>query len=301
MFKKRETLTQNIAYMALMAGINVIFVLLTALFPPLMFLMLFILPLASTVVTIFCKKKYYPIYFIVTVGLCLLTTFGIYIYDTFFYVIPSLITGFVFGVMIEKKVSAIKILAATNLLQFGLTLLTFYLLDIILPNMKFTDVIINMFGLQSFPYQLVFLYVFGYLISVIQNLFTYFIIKIEIKKLGISINLLSQYHFIDEIIVFIGAGLSIICYFYYAPLCYIFALFVSLFTIYQVLTISLSKKIIPIILLIASATISIFIFAFLYQYTVRPLSIVLINIPIGLINLVAIFNNSLLTRQNSLE
>ena len=97
LFKKRETLVQNIAYMAIMAAINVIFVLLTALLPPLMFLMVFVLPLTSAVVTLFCKKRYFPIYFIVTIGLCMLASFGIYIFDTFFYVLPALISGFFFG------------------------------------------------------------------------------------------------------------------------------------------------------------------------------------------------------------
>ena len=58
MFKKRETLTQNIAYMGLMAAINVIFVLLTYFVPFLIFLLVFVLPLTSVVVTIFCQKNY---------------------------------------------------------------------------------------------------------------------------------------------------------------------------------------------------------------------------------------------------
>jgi len=58
-FKKRETLIQNITYMAIMAAINVVFVVLTTLVPLLMFLIIFVLPLTSTVVALFCKKKYY--------------------------------------------------------------------------------------------------------------------------------------------------------------------------------------------------------------------------------------------------
>ena len=76
MFKKRETLTQNIAYMGLMAAINVIFVLLTYFVPFLIFVLVFVLPLTSVVVTIFCQKKYLPIYMLATIGLCLITTFN---------------------------------------------------------------------------------------------------------------------------------------------------------------------------------------------------------------------------------
>ena len=88
---KRETLIQNIAYMALMAAINVIFVLLTTLVPVLMFLIIIVLPLTSTMVTLLCKKKYFPIYAIATIALCMIVTIW-KIDDTIFYVIPSIIT-----------------------------------------------------------------------------------------------------------------------------------------------------------------------------------------------------------------
>ena len=90
---KRETLVQNIAYMAIMAAINVVFVLITTLVPALLFLMIFVLPLTSTMVTLLCKKKYFPIYAVATIGLCMVVTLW-KIDDTIFYVIPSIITGF---------------------------------------------------------------------------------------------------------------------------------------------------------------------------------------------------------------
>ena len=95
-FKKRETLLQNMTYMGIMAAINFIFILLSSFIPFLLFVLVFILPLASAVVTVFCKKRYYIIYFVVTGALCLLINAP----DTMFYVIPSLITGFIFGFLI---------------------------------------------------------------------------------------------------------------------------------------------------------------------------------------------------------
>ena len=97
LFKKRETPVENITYLGIMAAINVIFVLLTNVLPVLFFLIVFVLPLTSAVVTLFCKKAYFPIYFIVTLALCFLVNLGFHIFDTFLYVFPSLITGFLFG------------------------------------------------------------------------------------------------------------------------------------------------------------------------------------------------------------
>ena len=120
MFKKRETLTQNIAYMGLMAAINVIFVLLTYFVPFLIFVLVFVLPLTSVVVTIFCEKKYLPIYMLATIGLCLIATMNNFS-DTLFYVIPALISGVVFGLLVERKVSPVWIIFVSSLITTGLS------------------------------------------------------------------------------------------------------------------------------------------------------------------------------------
>lgn len=243
LFKKRETVTQNIAYMAIMAAINVVFVLLTAVLPPLMFLIIFILPLTSTVVTLFCQKKYFPIYAISTIVLCLIVTSGIQIFDTFFYVIPALITGFIFGILIEKKVPALYIITISNLLQYALTILTFFILNSILAEMNFVDKLLNIMGMANFIYKDVFLHAFLYLISAIQVVLTYGIMKLEIKKLGFEFKLQIDNKNPMILMGLILLILSIIFGFIYLPLSYVF-LFVYLpLFIYQVVDIAYQKNI----------------------------------------------------------
>ena len=116
--KKKQTIVQNITYMSLMAAINVVFVLLTTFLPFLFFLIVFVLPLTSTIVTLHCKKRYYPIYAVATIGLCMICTIW-KIDDTIFYVIPSVISGFIFGLMVEKRVPSFWIIVATTVLQIG--------------------------------------------------------------------------------------------------------------------------------------------------------------------------------------
>ena len=173
LFQKKETIVQNIAYMAIMAAINVIFVLLTAILPPLMFLIVFILPLTSATVTLFCKKRFFPIYFVVTVALCLLVTSGIYIFDTFFYVIPSLITGFIFGILVEQKVPSIYIILISTVVQFVITFLTFIIMNKIIAEINFIDTLLAMFGLSDFVFKGVFAAIFLYSLASIQTVFTY--------------------------------------------------------------------------------------------------------------------------------
>ena len=218
LFKKRETVIQNIAYLGIMAAINIIFVLLTAILPPLMFIIIFVLPLTSAVVTVFCKKRYFPIYFVVTVSLCLLFTSGLYIFDTFFYVVPSLITGFLFGLMLEKNVPSIYMISVTTIAQYAITYLTFITLEAILPEMNFINRLLDIFGLANFVYKELFTHIFLYLLSAIQTIFAYFILKIEVKKLGLAVNEETTLPSLLPLISLALLGLSIAFIFIYNPI-----------------------------------------------------------------------------------
>lgn len=247
-FKKRETVTQNIAYLALMAAINVIFVLLTAIFQPLMFIMIFVLPLTSTVVTLFCKKRYFPIYFIVTISLCLLVTSWASIFDTFFYVMPSLISGFIFGLLIEKDVPSIYILSASVVVQYVITYLTFIILNNIVIGINFIDALLVMFGLGEFIFKDYFIHVFLFLLAMIQTIITYVVITSEIGKLGFNINLTMRYEFLMIIVNLVLEILALIMIFVYGPLTYIFMFIDLMFVIYQFISLLMSNKKINIIL-----------------------------------------------------
>ena len=276
LFKKRETLVQNIAYMAIMAAINVIFVLLTAILPPLMFLIVFVLPLTSAVVTLFCQKRYFPIYAVVTVALCLLTTSGIYIYDTFFYVIPSLITGFVFGLMIEKRAPAIYIIVTSSALQYALSYLTFIVLNAIIPEINFIDAILNIFGLIDFVYKDYFVHLFLYTLASIQTAFAYFILKHEIKKLGFEINFEIKLHYLQLIMVVVIDILAVIMIFVYSPLVYVFIVMNLPFTIYEIIDLLFAKNKVIYFSIVAIFIVSFIIFAICYTLVPHPLGIILI-------------------------
>ena len=83
-----------------------------------MFILVFVLPLCSVIITYYCKKYYFPIYFVVVVAICLLIDLP----DTIFYVIPSLITGFIFGLFVDKKIQPIFSILLATVVQFGISL-----------------------------------------------------------------------------------------------------------------------------------------------------------------------------------
>ena len=277
LFTKRTTIVQNIAYMAIMAAINVIFVLLTAILPPLMFLIIFVLPLTSTIVTLFCKKRYFPIYFVVTTALCLIVTSGIYIFDTFFYVIPSMITGFLFGLLIEKKVPAIYVITICSLLQYILTFLTFIILNSIVTEINFIDALLSIFGLSNFAFKDVFTHIFLYALASIQTLFTYLFLKLQIKKLGFEFNLEIKYGFVPLIVTVTSIILAIVFAFFYVPVTFISLMFALPLIIYQLLDLLTERNKVILILLLISLIISVVIFVAFYMYLPHPNAIILIS------------------------
>ena len=294
-FKKRETVVQNIAYMAIMAAINVIFVLLTAVLPPLMFLIIFVLPLTSTIVTLFCKKRYFPIYFVATIGLCLITTVGIYIYDTFFYVLPSLITGFIFGILIEKRAPAIYIITISSIIQYVITFLTFIILDAILPNMNFIEALLNIFGLGNFIFKDIFAHVFLYFLAAAQSAFTYAFLKGEVVKFGYEFNLEVRLYYLLPIFCILCLILSVSLMHVYQPLSYIF-IFISVpMFVYQVTLLLLSKNRFVYISLGISVIVGALIFALCYSLVSHPMSIVLLCPFLFLLVLIYFLYNLFLT------
>ena len=290
-FKKQETVLQNMTYMALMAAINVIFVLLTFFVPFLIFLLLFILPLCSAIISYYCKKRYFPIYFVVTLLLCFVASIGFNIFDTFIYVLPSLVTGFIFGLFIEKQVPAIYTLIAATVVQYGLTLLTFFVLGKIVANINLTESIIVAFGLGDFEYKTVFIQVFLFLIAQIQTVISYIFVKYQVSRLGIEISLQCQKPFIIYITLLVFSGLTILSYFYF-PIYTIVLLLVSLpIYIYLLATLIIKRRIWIWISIGAVHLLFIFLFAFLYQYVVAPNQFVLILILFGLLTIIDFLDN----------
>lgn len=290
-FKKRETPIQNIAYMSIMAAINVIFVLLSNILPLLLFLLIFLLPLTSAIVTLYCKKRYYPIYFITTLALCILVSFGFTIFDTLIYVFPSLITGFIFGVSFEKNVPGIMIIVGNTIIQFLLSILTFYVLGYIITNLNMMNVLINAFGLKDFPYKDTFTLIFLYVISMIQITLTYMFIKLQIKRFTIEFNL----EISNKVTLFIGTfiiySLIILSYFIFPKWTMVFVIMPLPIYIYELISIVVSKSKMGISLLALTHLGFIFIMALLVSKVNQPNQLMLLIVLYGSNTIIDILNN----------
>ena len=294
---KKQTLVQNITYMALMAAINVIFVLLTTLVPFLFFLIVFVLPLTSTIVTLHCKKRYFPIYAVATIGLCLLCTIW-KIDDTIFYVIPSIISGFVFGFMVEKKVPSFWIILATTILQIGFTYASIPLIKLMTGRNIIED-FATVFMVKDFIYLDYVTPCFIFFIALAQEILAFVIIREELPKFGYTLNDPKNIPLSLCVTILSSIVLVVIFAFIYGPLSYLFTLIALFLTIYAIAYLRLENKVLIYILLGAAVLVTFFLFAVFYPMVPVPFGLLFINILFFIVSIIVLFNNYLVKRNKT--
>ena len=288
MFKKRETVLQNMTYIAIMSAINVIFVLLTTLLPFLFILIIFLLPLTSLIVYCFCKKRFFPIYAVATIGLCLI--FNLWrVTDTIFYVIPSIITGLIFGICIEKKVPIFYTLFIATIVGVGLTYASFPLIKLMV-EIDTIDYFLKLFKLSEFEFKDYLPPLFIFVISSIQMALTYIIIKDEVSKLGIEISNNDASEFvlfiIDSVFILASVGLS----FLYGPVSLLFFGFVIYVNVYQCVLLFSKRRALFLIAFLSSLIVAIVLYGLQNQYVPKPFTyLIVLSAPL-IMNIVSISN-----------
>lgn len=186
--KKNRTLANNITFIALMAAFNFIFALLMVYLPAFSLVLYVFLPFVTTITVLHVDKKYLSIYYISSI----LLTFIINLNGLDFIIftlIPSLITGSVFGICLEKKVNSVTAILLSSFCQFAFSLLTIPLINAIYMN---NQSIINVFraflgeNRENLTYKLFLPTVFA--VSLAQNIISFLIISSEMNKFKVTIN-----------------------------------------------------------------------------------------------------------------
>ena len=294
LLKKQETLIQNIAYMGMMAAVNIIFVVMTYFVPFLLFVLVFVLPLCSAIISFYCKKIYFPIYFVVVTAVCLLIDFS----DALFYVIPSLLTGFVFGLFIEKKVPSIFILVVITIIQFVLSLASIPLIELI-THRNIIDDMAALFRLSDYEYLDYIKYTFIFFIAFVQTILTYLVMRSELVKFGMEFNEAIERTIILDIMTIGLVGLSILFGFFAPEICYIFLMMALMFSVYRIIKLDYSFYKLYLMEIIAILFITVFFVAGLYNLVNKPLGLLLFGILPVLISIACIINICLLSKHNN--
>ena len=259
-----------------MAAINVVFVILSTLVPFLTLFLVFVLPLTSVTVTLYCKKRFFPIYAVATTVLCLVVVFWNFS-DTLFYVIPSIISGFLFGILAEKKCPSIFLILVPTLVQVVFTYISIPLIKLIF-GLDIVSFFLNVFGLQNNPGIYLIVPSFILLLSLIQSTLSYMVLKEELPKLQIV--LIDNNRF--KYLTLIGSAISLLLMGILAPFIVewsYFSLMVSLFFgIYVAIDSFNDKKLWVLILEGVSLLLTFFIFSSCYNLIDKTHAFLLISI-----------------------
>lgn len=263
-FKKKDTPIGNIAFISIMAAINVIFALLFAFLPYIIFILILILPLTSVLVALYCQKRYYPLYIIVTLGLCFVSA----IWDItipIFYILPAMITGFIFAVFIKIKIPNLYLIFISTMIQMFFAYIAIAFSEFVL-KINIIDTIANLLALQNFDLFYVIVPSFIFLISLIQSVFSYMIIKDELPKFGYVINDQDKFFLLNIIACYTSILLSVIFAFFMLDIAYLCMMISFLFGIEIAVKTCLKKNKLYIILNCCFFVISLLLFAIVYQY-----------------------------------
>ena len=295
LFSKKTTLVHHITYMGIMTAINLIFIVLATFVPFLMLFLILLLPFASTIVSYYCQKRYYIIYAAASIGLCLIFS----ITDTIFYIVPAVITGFILGLLLEKKAHPFWLVLSSSIIEAGLTFAFIPLINLI-GNTDIVYAFLSIFKLTNFVYQTELVYLFVYFISLLQCILTNFVLLNDAKKIGININNnVNSYS-----LIIIGLELSIALSFtfglFFAPLAFVFLEIAIYFALFLIIDLLLSKK--PIVYIVLSLLlISSFIgFILLYKTVAAPTWLLLINLFPLAIGITSFTKNCLLKYESNI-
>ena len=290
LFKKQESIVQNMVYMGLLAAVNVVFVILTYFVPFLLFVLVFVLPLCSVIITYYCKKYYFPIYFVVVVSICLLIDLP----DTIFYVIPSLITGFIFGLFVDKRIQPIFSILLATIVQFGISL-AFIPLIKVLTNRDIVYDMATIFHLADYIYLDYVVISFVFFVAFAQIMISYLVMHSELVKFGISFSTDSKNIFILDLMS-IGFGLLTILFaFVYPVLSFVFLMLLFITTIDRLIYLDFTHYKLYIIELVVISLGTIFFVAGLYNLIKVPLGLLLIGILPFTISCACLLNKCLLS------
>lgn len=286
LFSKKDTLIRSIPLMALMAAINVIFSLFTTFVPLAALILVIFIPLTSALVEIYCKDRYFPIYALATLGLSICVSLSA-IDFTIFYLVPSIITGYIFGLVSKKGLSCLWGIFIAAVIQTGISFAFVPLIDLI-TGVSFLEKIQTILQIEDATYFANLIVLLFFLISLIQTVLSYVAVSNELKKFGVAKVDSRDWRLAVDLAVIISSGLAVGMFFVYTPislLCVGFAGYFAVFSVFFEI-----KKMNKISLIIMGVLLlgSVFAFAGLNQFVEKGKEFILLGIAPFCISLVSL-------------
>lgn len=170
-----------LTFTSIMSAISLVFVLVTYFFSGIGIFLVLVLPLIAALVALKVDFKFALIYIIATTAMSFID-FQLQL----FVILPSLISGIIFGYLIRTSVQGYYIIFLISVLNIGMQIGATYLINIIY-QIDLINVYSTFLKISYATFNKVY-YLFLFVLALIQTVITYIIMTNEIKKIGFEFN-----------------------------------------------------------------------------------------------------------------
>ena len=289
--QRKSTLIRTICFMSFFVAINVICSFLTTVVPLLSIILIIFLPLTSAVVEVLCKDRWFPIYAFATIGLSIVVSLSS-IDFTIFYIVPSIFTGYIFGLFSKKNFPAMFAIFFAAAIQTALSFAFIPLLQLITGS-NLLDVFAKIFGISDrFWFDNLILLLF-FIIGLIQVILSFIVVKNELEKFGQkSTWKLNQVNFANYSVLGCTV-LSIAFSFFYTPMMFLLIGLAYYFVVFVVIDQLQNNNVKCLILDGAFVFLGMLLYAILNKYIKDEFEFLVMLVPALLISLTSILDSFL--------
>ena len=284
LFRSRVTPLENLTFLAMLVAFDAILSLVGALLPLASIFIMLLAPLTSASVSLFCKKRYIPLYLFAALGISVAVTAWDFM-NTLFYLFPSLLTGSLYGLLWKAKAPSSINIFLTALLSFGLFYLSMYIIKLLLSGVDMADVLLSFIGKKDDPYaRTVFpLFIFGY--SLTQTALSHVFLLYQLRRLGKEESQEGAFIYWHPVIAVTFSAVAIIIGLFHAKIGY-FMLGVAIYwAVFALINALLKPKPFVIAGLVISLFIGALVFAGAYRHMPDQSGLLLLGIPVALLSL----------------
>jgi hypothetical protein len=204
-----------LTFTSIMSAISLVFVLITYFVSGTGLFLILVLPLIAALVALKVNLKYSLIYIFATFAMSFID-----FQNALFVILPSLISGIIFGYLIRTEVQGYYIIFLISVLNIGLQIGATYLVKGIY-QIDLINVYSNVFHIKYEVFSSIY-YLFLFVLSLIQTVITYIIMTNEIKKIGFVFNEKKNHYIWILLTTLIFSLLSVILINFAPSLSYVF-------------------------------------------------------------------------------
>lgn len=283
--------THQLVLVSIMGAINVLFALLSSYLFTFSLLIMLFLPLASVIVALNVDVRYYIVYLLGTLFLALIINLA-NIENTLFFLLPILLSGLAFGLLIKRQWPDILILIIVSGVNLVTMLITIPIINLIYA-IDFLNVFASFIGFSDLEFGKLILPSILTLLAFMQTLLTLIIIHSDAHYFQIVLRLKHWKYavYMNIMVIFITVLLSI----YSPPLALALLFIICLLSTYELIQLYAVNRLIG--LLIAATAFSFLFIGIAVFRTFSDLKpyfgVIIAAIPIVIADFLWLYNSSI--------